>query len=83
MQTIEANITLKQPKRRRRRLKPFYLFTVSMLAAVATTRAVTFAIDVAESRTGGPGGEIAVPALIVILIYFGWTLRGIAESIKK
>lgn len=74
-------ITLTKGPKRQRRLKPFYRLLVTTLAAIAAARMIILAVDIAAARLGPAGGELTIPAYVVIFIYFGWSLRGwVAEA---
>jgi len=46
-----------------------------IFTAYLTVRLCAAGIEVLESRTGAPGGEIFILPLIILLIWTGWTAR--------
>ena len=74
-------ITLTKGRKHRYHLKPLYRLLITSLAAIAAARMIMLAVDIAASRLGPAGGELTIPAYVIIFIYFGWSLRGwIAEA---
>lgn len=74
-------ITLTKGRKHRHHLKPLYRLLITSLAAIAAARMIMLAVDIAASRLGPAGGELTIPAYVIIFIYFGWSLRGwIAEA---
>ncbi len=46
-----------------------------VFTAYLTARLCRAGLEVIESRTGAPGGEIFILPLIILLIWTGWTAR--------
>lgn len=54
-----------------------------VFTAYLTVRLCTAGMEVLESRTGAPGGEIFILPLIILLIWTGWTARKEYTDMKK
>lgn len=54
-----------------------------VFTAYLTVRLCAAGIEVLESRTGAPGGEIFILPLIILLIWTGWTARKEYTDMKK
>ena len=70
-------------KGQRRTLRLMGRLTLAFTASMAAARLIIFGLEVADSRTGAIGGEIVIPAFIIIFVTFGWQLRGWIADYKK
>ena len=54
-----------------------------LFTAYLTVKIAILGLQIAEARTGAPGGEILILPMIALLLWAGWTARKEYDQAKK